>query len=209
MTDITGITQAVKMAMEAKDALIAELEQRLAAATERAERAQADNAAYQERLKGILGEMCPFPDPECSVAEECDISGTCMAIHVLLAADANERAEKAEAGAAKLRVELEGQRDWLRPMLAEDIPDSLRRRYDAICKVLEATGVGAEFLADARAVTAALEKTQHIGERRYLGEGVCPVCEYVESHGHEPCCSIGEALARAKARGWDKPEPRA
>lgn len=50
-------------------------------------KSQADNAAYQERLKSILVGICPVPDPECSVAEECDISGTCQAMHALLAAD--------------------------------------------------------------------------------------------------------------------------
>jgi hypothetical protein len=92
--DITGIMQAVRDALEARDRRIAELEKALASNMDRMlehvealEKAQADNAAYQERLKSILVGICPVPDPECSVAEECDISGTCQAMHALLAAD--------------------------------------------------------------------------------------------------------------------------
>jgi hypothetical protein len=112
--DITGITQAVQDALEARDRRIADLERELADLREQIdeaytvaapanlapedsgpadwvrlalEKAQADNAAYQERLKSILVGICPVPDPECSVAEECDISGTCQAMHALLAAD--------------------------------------------------------------------------------------------------------------------------
>lgn len=112
--DITGIMQAVKTAMDSKDRRIADLERELADLREQIdeayavaapanlapedsgpadwvrlalEKAQADNAAYQKRLKSILVGICPVPDPECSVAEECDISGTCQAMHALLAAD--------------------------------------------------------------------------------------------------------------------------
>ena len=41
-------------------ARIAELE-RVLRAWQRAERAEADNAAYQEKLKSIIGAMCPYP----------------------------------------------------------------------------------------------------------------------------------------------------
>lgn len=138
MTDITGVMQAVQDALEARDRRIAELEKALASNMDRMlehvealEKAQADNAAYQERLKSILVGICPVPDPECSVAEECDISGTCQAMHALLAADhpgAELLADARKVGVALIARNKGKVNDWM--ALADALATVYMRGWD-------------------------------------------------------------------------------
>ena len=58
---------------------------------------------------------------------------------------------------------------------------------------------GREWLADARAVTAALVRAQWGSDEDTQN---CPVCDWQKPYGHEPGCAIGDSLAWAEAQGW-------